>query len=167
MRVGKESNVVLLGGLEVTLRLADERDMGFCYELMSHNMKDLFDRNAQERWSRAKFKSGFKPNRITIIEHENMPVGFFDYELCGDNLYWHNVQLSEDYCQKGLGIQITRLVEQAARDCGISVIVGKVFSENLRIISWLQRCGYYTDKKIEQENSYWVRKNCRKRDEIS
>ena len=38
MRVGKESNVIILEGLKLTLRLADERDMGFCYELMNHNM---------------------------------------------------------------------------------------------------------------------------------
>jgi len=165
MRVRKESNVVLLGGLELALRLADERDMGFCYELMSHNMRDLFDRNIQGKWSRAKFKSGFKPDRITIIEHENMPVGFFDYELVGDDIYCHNIQLSEDY-QNGVGTQIIGLIEQVARDRGAKAIIGKVFSENSKMTNWLQRYGYKLDKKIEQENSYWVRRDLGGHNEI-
>ena len=154
----KELRKILISGLELVLRSADERDIGFCYELMNHNMKDLFDRNTQEKWSRTKFKSGFKTDRITIVEHEEMSVGFYDYEVVGEELYCHNVQLSEDY-QNGIGTKIIGLIEQTARDNRVRAIIGKVFSENLRIIKWLQKLGYEINGKIEQENSYWVRKN--------
>lgn len=153
-----ERSKIVMGKLEMVLHLADERDIGFCYELMCHNMRGLFDRNTQEKWSRDKFKSGFKPNRVTMVEHKNMPIGFFDYELVEDELYCHNIQLSEDY-QNGIGTQIIRLIEQVARDCGASAVIGKVFYENSKMINWLQRQGYNLNKKIEQENSYWLRKN--------
>lgn len=155
---GKKPNMVMMGGLELALRPADERDIGFCYELMSHNMKVWFDKNTQKRWSRAKFRSGFKPNRITIVEHEGMPVGFYDYEMVGDNLYWHNIQLSEDY-QKGVGTQLIILIEKTAMNFGARAIIGKVFAENSRAIEWLQKLGYNLDERIEQENSYWVKKD--------
>ena len=150
-------NKGVVRSLELGLRVADRRDIGFCYELMSHNMKDLFDRNTKERWSRTKFKSGYKPSRIIIVEHEGMPIGFYDYELVEDELYWHNIQLSEDY-RNGVGNKIIELIEQSAQDCGAKAIIGKVFAENSRIIKWLQKLGYSLDKRIEEENSYWVRK---------
>ena len=154
----EELGRILVSGLELTLRPADERDIGFCYELMNHNMRDLFDRNTQERWSRIKFKSGYKSNRIKILEHDGMPIGFYDYELIGDELYWRNIQLSEDY-RNGVGTNILQLIEQSAMDCGAKAIIGKVFRENSRIIKWLQKHGYGLDKQIEEENSYWVRKD--------
>ena len=154
----EEEREISVNGLELDLRPADERDIDFCYELMHYNMRDLFDRNTQEKWSRVKFRTGFKPDRITIVEHEGMSVGFYDYGVVGEELYLHNVQLSEDY-QTGIGTKIISLIEQTARDTGSRAIIGKVFSENSRIIEWLQRFGYEIDGKIEQENSYWVRKN--------
>ncbi len=160
MGVEKEPSRILVSGLELALRPADERDIGFCYELMSHNMKLLFDKNTQERWSRDKFRSGFKPNRITIVEHERMPVGFYDYELVGDELYWHNIQLSEDY-RNGVGTKIIELLGQTAKNYGANAMIGKVFAENLEVIKWLQKFGYNLDERIEEENSYWVRKDLR------
>ena len=129
MKAEKEPNRILISELELALRPADESDIGFCYELMSHNMKVLFDKNTQERWSRTKFKSGFKPNRITIVEHERMPIGFYDCEFVDDKLYWYNIQLSEDY-RNGVGTQIIKLIEQSARNYGAKALIGKVFVEN-------------------------------------
>lgn len=161
MNAEKEQNRIRVNELEFALRPADEGDIGFCYELMSHHMKVLFDKNTPERWSRMKFRSGFKPHRITIVEHERMPVGFYDCELVGDELYWHNIQLSEDY-QNGVGTQIIELLEQTAENYGAHVIIGKVFAENSGVIKWLQKFGYNLDKRIEEENSYWVRKDLRR-----
>jgi RimJ/RimL family protein N-acetyltransferase len=158
MKTEKNSTRVVASGLELVLRPADDRDIGFCYELMSHNMRSLFDKNTQEKWSRTKFKHGYEPHRIRVIEHDEMPVGFYDYELVGDQLYWHNVQLSEDY-RKGIGTRILELIERSARDCNAKAIIGKVFTENSRIIKWLQKNGYVLDKQIEEENSYWVKKD--------
>ncbi|MBS3144706.1 GNAT family N-acetyltransferase [Candidatus Woesearchaeota archaeon] len=159
MNEEKEPNEILVSGLELALRPADERDIGFCYELMSHNMRDLFDRNTQEKWSRAKFRSGFRPDRITIVEHEGMSVGFYDYEIVEAKwIYVHNLHLSKDY-QTGVGTKIIRLIEQAARDRSVKAVIAKVFAENSRIIKWLQRKGYNLGEKIEPENSYWVKKD--------
>ncbi len=144
-------------GLELTLRQADERDTSFCYELMCHNMKNLFDKNTEDGWSREKFKSGFVSSRITIIEHEGMSVGFYDYELIGDELYCHNIQISQDY-QIGIGTKIIRLFEKIAVESKARAIYGKVFSENSRVISWLQRLSYSICKNIENENSFLMRK---------
>lgn len=155
--MGIESTISI-GKLELSLRTADERDIGFCYELMSHNMKDLFDRNTEEKWSRARFKSGFKQSRIIIVEHKEMSIGFYDYEIINDKLYLHNIQLSEDY-RIGIGTQIMDLLEQKARKCNIKNVIAKVFSERLKVIEWLQKQGYIIDKKIEQENSYWIKKD--------
>jgi len=165
MSEDKKLGKIVVGGLELALRPADERDMGFCYELMGHNMRVLFDRNTQEGWSRVKFRSGFNPNRITIVEHEGMSIGFYDYEIIEDELYWHNVQLSEDF-QIGVGTRIFRLVEQAARRFGAEAIIGKVFFENSRAIQWIQRFGFQIDEIIENENSYWMRKYLGETNEI-
>ena len=103
----------------------------------------------------------YNPIEVNFVLWENMPIGFFDCELVGDKLYLHNLQLSEDY-QKGTGTQILGLMEQVARDYGAKAIIGKVFSERSKIINWLQRYGYKLDIKIEQENSYYVRRELRR-----
>lgn len=154
----KKLGKIVVGRLKLALRPADERDASFCYELMSHNMRELFNKNTDERWSRAKFKSGFKLERVTLIEHDGMSIGFYDCEIVGDKLYWHNIQLSEDY-QRGIGTRIGELIEQTALDKRARVVYGKVFSDNSRIINWLQNLGYRIDERIEQENSYWVKKD--------
>ncbi len=154
-----DKKVITVTGLELHLRPADKKDLVFCYELMSHNMKAFFDNNTQEKWSRAKFMSGFKPDRITVIEHERMPIGFYDHEMVGDELYFHNVQLSEDYQKYGIGTQIFNLVEQKARNYGARAMIGKVFAENSKMIEWVQKFGYKLHERIEHENSYWVRKD--------
>jgi len=151
------SKEMVVSGSKLTLRQADFRDTSFCYELMSHNMKELFNRNLEEKWSRKKFVGGFDLKRIKIIEHKGMSVGFFDCEMIGDKLYWHNIQISEDY-QNGVGTKTVKLIEQMARNNYIEIIFGKVFCENLKIINWLQKFGYKIDEKIEKENSYWVKK---------
>src|SRR3989304_1900849 len=112
MNAEKKRNRMLVSELELSLRPAEERDMGFCYELMNHNMKVLFDRSTAEKWSRVKFRFGFKPDRITIVESEGMSVGFYDYEIVKDELYLHNLQLSEDYQNKLFGSKISGLIEQ-------------------------------------------------------
>lgn len=148
---------IVIGDLELVLRPADARDLSFCYELMSHNMKDLFNRNTQEKWSRVKFKSGFKPERITIVGHDGMSIGYYDYEILGDQLYWHNIQISDDF-QIGVGSRVVGLLEKAAEMAGAKVITGKVFCDNLRIVRWIQGLGFQVDGIIEEENSYWMKK---------
>jgi len=145
-------------GLELTLRPADERDMSFCYELMCHNMKSLFDKNTKDGWSREKFRLGFDSSRITVVEDEKMSIGFYDLEIVEDELYCHNLQLSIDF-QIGVGIKIIELLEKIAIESGAKSIVGKVFSENSRAMKLLQILGYNLDKNIEEENSYWIRKD--------
>jgi RimJ/RimL family protein N-acetyltransferase len=152
-----ELQTIVVNDLELRLRPCSLTDQGFVYELMRHHLEDFFDRNTVEGWSRTKFRQGFDPERIVIVEHDGMPVGFFDYEIIGEEVYWHNVQLSGDY-QIGIGGRIANLIESEAKNRGAREIFGKVFSDNERVIKWVRRLGFEISREIPEENSYVVRK---------
>ena len=148
---------IVANGLDLILRPCSFTDQGFIYELMRNHMEDMFNRNTPEDWSRAKFRQGFNPDRIVILEHEGMSIGFLDYEKRRDELYLHCIQLSGDY-QTGIGNSLLLWIEQEARKQGAKAIIGKVFLDNERIIKWLNPLGFNIFSEIPEENSYWIRK---------
>lgn len=148
---------IVVNGLELALRSADSRDEAFCYELMKNNMQDFFNRNTSEGWSRKKFRLGFDVNRITIVEHDGMPIGFSDCQMTSEGVYWRNIQISEDY-QFGVGRKIARVVEETALCRGIYVIFGKVFAENRRMLKLLRVQGYQIGGDADKEKSFNITK---------
>ncbi|MHA1872828.1 MAG: GNAT family N-acetyltransferase [Candidatus Heimdallarchaeaceae archaeon] len=140
-------------GLEVKLRICTQEQIGFVYELMQQNLRRYFDQTP-EGWSRQKFKKGFHPERITILEHNEMPVGFYDFELTGNFLYIHNVHLSHDYQNRGIGTRVISYLKETAQANSISHLRTKVFKENSRAFHWLQRCGFEITSELLEENSY-------------
>ena len=153
-----ELQTIVVNDLELHFRPCSLTDQGFVYELMRHHLEDFFNRNTMEGWSRAKFRQGFDPERIVIIEHDGMPVGFFDYEVTGYEAYWHNIQLSRDYQGRDIGIKIAHLIEKGAREDGARSIKGKVFRDYGKMVNWVGRLGFKIVREIPEENSYVVRK---------
>ena len=68
-----------LEDIEMELRPCAEADIGFVYELMYNGLGKLFNKHTKEKWSRSKFKKTFNPNKITVFEHEDMPIGFIHF----------------------------------------------------------------------------------------
>jgi len=75
-----EEKLVEVNGLDLKLRSCKIEDQGFIYELMRNYLGKYFN-SIPEGWSRQKFREGFFIERITIIEHNEMPIGFFDQEV--------------------------------------------------------------------------------------
>ncbi len=149
-----------VGGLELVLRTADERDIGFIYELMRNHLEDEFNK-IPEGWSRKKFKEGYNPKRMVIIEHENMPVGFFDLEILNEEAYCHNLHISNDYMGKGVGLSMIRYMEKIAKERSAYLFKGKVFTSNYRLLHLLRKIGYNIEE-LPQENSVLVKKEVKK-----
>ena len=148
-----------VNGLEIALRTADNRDIGFVYELMRTGLEDYFEQTP-EGWKRSKFKERYSPERIRILEHNSMPIGFFDLEESKASAYVHNLHLTRDYQGRGIGSRILRLIEKRAKLGGLKCIKAKVFKNNLRILSIvLSRFGYRIKKDLEKENSFLVVKD--------
>jgi GNAT superfamily N-acetyltransferase len=157
--VEKNRNIIAVGDLEIVARPCQSEDIGFVYELMYHNMGDFFNKYAKEGWSRQKFKQGFTPERITLFEHEEMPVGFLDVELNERVAYWHNIQLSEDYRRRNIGLRLVDFLEEKAFREGVSRIKGKVFKENRFLNVLTRRMSYDIIQEIPEENSVLVEKH--------
>ena len=96
--------------------------------------------------------------RELSVEHDGMPVGFFDYEVTGDEAYCCNIQLSGDYQGRNIGIRIFHLIEKGAREDGARSLKGKVFRDNRGMVNWVVRLGFKIVREIPEENSYVVRK---------
>ena len=141
-----------IGGLEVSLRKATPNDQGFVYELMHSSLARCFDAFTQEKWSRKKFKQGYKPDRITIVEHEGMPIGFYDIEIVGREAYVHNLHVSKDY-RNGFGIQLMRYLDTELKNKRFGSSKAKVFNE-CKMIPILKRLfGYKELRQVPEENS--------------
>ncbi len=147
-----------IGELHFSLRGADKRDEPFVYELMHSSLGDFFDRNTEEGWSRVKFRQGFHPHRVTIIEHEGMPVGFFDFEKVEETAIFHTQCVSEDYRGRGLVFLIDRLVMQEAKSLGAKRVRGKIFKDSSFSLALCQRFGYNFFADLPRENSYLMEK---------
>src|SRR3989344_1908491 len=146
----------IIGKLHLSLRGADKRYEPFVYELMHSSLGDFFDRNTEEGLSRVKFRQGFHPRRVTIIEHEGMPVGFFDFEKARETAIFHTQCISEDYRGRGLVFLINRLVIQEAKSLGAKRIRGKIFKDSPISLAICRRFGYNLSADLPKENSYLV-----------
>jgi GNAT superfamily N-acetyltransferase len=152
-----------LAGLEIGLRPCKPEDIGFVYELMYHGLGHFFDRFTSEKWSREKFRRGFDPARITIIEHDGMPIGFFDVDYSEREAKFRNLHLSDDYHGRSIGSWILRFIEKQAAERKIRRITGKVFSSRSEAIRFLNRGGYKIVKYLPEEGSYLIKKDLNKK----
>ncbi len=154
---------VKVGDLELIVRPCQIEDIGFVYELMHHNMAGFFNRYTKEGWSRQKFKDGFIPARITIFEHGGMPVGFFDFEVNGDEAYHRNHHLSKDYWARGMGMELVKYVEDLSFNKGACRIKGKIFKANSKFLHiLLSKLNYSICEDIPEEHSFIVKKTLEK-----
>ena len=143
-------------GLELSIRRCKEEDACFVHDLMKNQMKEYFE-SISEGWSEERYWRGYAPERITIIEHEKKPVGFFDYEIRNDELYMHNLQLISEYHRKGIGREVISYVKKIACNANIHQIIGKVFKTNKESCNLSKRAGCTIQKDLVEENSYLVR----------
>lgn len=146
-----------IGNLEVELRGAKNEDIGFVYELMHSSLGQYFEKFTPERWSREKFKQGYIPSRITIIEHEGMPIGFFDVEINGQEAYIHNLEVSDDY-RNGFGIQLMKYLDSDLRKKSLSSLKAKIFQTSRMNLILKKLFGFYDAQEIPEESSTVVRK---------
>jgi len=146
----------------LTKRPCTKEDRGFVYDLLKENLGEYFDRNTKEGWSDEKFDKGFDPDRITILEIDKKPVGFYDVEKIDDKkpfLYVHNVQLVKE--ERGHPFTLIKLIDDEARARGLKFIKAKVFKDNYRTLRFLALFKYsiiYYQNLEEQENSVYVLK---------
>ncbi len=141
-----------------SFRSAAESDREILYSIMSKNMSDYFQRFTSEGWSREKFDTGFRPERITICEKDGKVVAFYDVDLIRQNasaLYVRNVQVVPG--SKPISGVLLQRIEEEARMRGLKLMRGKVFGSNpaIRIFS---RLGFQVVEEIESEHSYWMEK---------
>ncbi len=159
METYRENSKITVNNLELVLRPSDGKDIGFVYELMRHHLENLFNQ-IPEKWSRYKFRHGYKTERITIIEHEDMPIGFFDLEISNDQAYAHNLHISSDYRGRFIGPYILRYMESEAKKLGVSSIKGKVFRSNQKFINFLlKNLEYKIESELDEEKSVLIKKN--------
>ncbi len=147
--------ILKVGDVEIKLRSCTPSDTVFVYELMHHHLENYFSQ-IPEGWSRTKFKEKYNPQRITVLEHEDMSIGFYDFEPMSNYLYLHNLQLSSDYQHKGIGTAVIFNSQRTAQEEGISCLKGKVFKDNHQALHWLSNCGFELKSEIPEEKSWWV-----------
>lgn len=146
-----------INSLEVKTRRAIQADMDFVYQLMSHYLKEYFNKYTQEGWSHSKFISGFDPERITVVESNGIRFGFADYELFPNKIRFRTIVISEGYQNKGIGTHLEEKMCTVAKQFGIPLIEGKVFKENPSL-NWFKKRGFTIHSEIPEEHSYLVRK---------
>ena len=147
--------LIEIDGLELRLRPCRIEDQGFVYEIMRYYLEGYFDEHTSEGWSRKKFKQGFDPLRISIIEHGKMPIGFLDYEQKENEVHWHSLILSGDYHSRGIGTALFEIIGEEANNENLP-IRGKVFKDNTRSFNWLRKLGFEVYSNLDEENSYVV-----------
>ncbi len=149
-----------LNDIEIELRHSLKTDIGFVYELMYHNLGYLFKENTKEKWSREKFKKNFEPKTITILEHEDMPIGFMHLESKSrEEAYCGGLHLSEDYQGKGIGTAMLYHVFSKLSEDKYKSLTGKVFKNNMASLSLLRKTNFKIENEIPEENSYFVRRS--------
>jgi len=147
-----------LEDIEIELRPCVKADIGFVYELMYNGLGSLFNLHTQEKWSRFKFKKTFNPSKITIFEHDEMPIGFIHLNRFQEEVYCGGLHLSEDYQNRGLGKAILSYFFSQCLKEGYKYLTGKVFKNNRKSISLINRVGFTLEKEMPEENSYFVRR---------
>lgn len=138
-----------------SFRPAAESDRKVVYSLMERNMADYFQRFTPEGWSREKFDTGFKPERITICEEDGKVVGFYDADFGKEALYVRNVQVERGF--RPISSVFVQRIEEEARKRGLKSVKGKVFKSN-PAVRLFKRFGYEVTGEIESEHTYWMRK---------
>ena len=150
----------------ITARPCLKSDKSFVYELTRQNIAYYFIRNTQEGWSDEKFQKGFDPAKITIIERDAKPIGFYDIETVLGNpsyLYIRNCEVVDG--KRGVGITLNRLVDEEARKRNLCLIKAKVFKNNSRALLLFRMIGYHVveDRELALENSVYIEKRIAKR----
>ncbi|USN45058.1 MAG: hypothetical protein H6502_03270 [Candidatus Woesearchaeota archaeon] len=136
---------------DIDLRPCEPAHIGFIYELMQQNLRAYFDATP-ERWSRQKFKEGFVPDRITLLEHLAMPIGYYDVEPL-NGLYVHNIQLSHDYKGFDVGPAVVTHLKSVAQNTGQSSVWGKVFYHNKAALRFFKSQGFAVVKDLPEQKS--------------
>jgi N-acetylglutamate synthase-like GNAT family acetyltransferase len=147
-----------IDGLKIVIRQADNRDIGFIYELMRNHLEKFFS-DIKEGWSRKKFKEGYLPERIFIIEHDNIPIGFFDFEYRGKEVYVHNLHISDDYQGRGIGSYALGYIEGEGIRNNASHIIAKAFKSNKALGLMLTGMKFSIAKELPEENSLLLSKS--------
>lgn len=140
-----------------SFRPAVQSDGEFLYAMMEKNMADYFQRFTADGWSRERFDSGFKPERITVCEEDKKIVAFYDIDSMGaDTVYLRNMQVKRG-TKPVLSLLLER-IEQAAREAGKKSIRAKVFKTN-PAFRLARRHGFEILADIDEESSYWIEKS--------
>ena len=149
-----------VGDLEIVLREGTQEDRQFVYQLMKFNLEEKFRRYLPEGLSDEKFDMGFKSDRITILEHEGVPIGFLDLEFRGEEAWTHNLHVSREYEGRFIGMAVLRYMERMAVERGAKIWRAKVFKENYRWINMLvERAGAKIIADLPEEHSYILGKD--------
>ena len=125
---------------------------------MYNGLGSLFNRHTKEKWSRSKFRKTFNPSKITIFEHDEMPIGFIHLDKSQEEVYCGGLHLSEDYQNKGIGRAILNYLFSKYIKEGYKFLTGKVFKNNRNSISLMKKTGFIFEGDIPKENSYFVRR---------
>jgi GNAT superfamily N-acetyltransferase len=129
--------------LDVSLRIASERDREFLYNLHCRTMRMVIEQTWgwDEAWQRAEFDRRFCEHAVSIIECDGADAGAIVLEWKADSVYIHEFQVLPEYQGRGIGSAVLRRVIGQAGSRGLAVTLS-VLRANPRAQQLYERLGF-------------------------
>jgi ribosomal protein S18 acetylase RimI-like enzyme len=107
----------------VTLRPAEEADLGFLWDLQESTMRPYIEATWgwDEAWQRQHFRRFKDPARIQIVELEGRAIGSIGLERYSDHIYVGAFQIEPAHQNRGIGTQLLRDVLADAKRADLPV----------------------------------------------
>lgn len=138
--MNNNSQEIIVDNNRYILRNANKEDKEFIFKVLKENMLDSYQKH-WGYWNEKSFDENYHEEHMRIIEHKDVKIGFLEFKFkihCG---YVNNIQIIEQFRNKGLGTAIIQLVKQKTITQGLNKIRLKTFKDS-RAINLYKRLGY-------------------------
>jgi len=146
--MNNNSKEITVDNNKYILRDANKEDKEFIFKVLKDNMLHLYQKH-WGYWNEKSFDENYHEEHMRIIEHKGVKIGYLDFKFKVDCGYVNNIQVVENFRNKGLGTAIMRLVEQETITRELNKIRLKTFKDS-GAINLYKRIGY---KQISEDDT--------------
>ncbi len=113
---------------EVSLRQAKSEDLDFLYTASIEGMRPVHERLnpgevQDEDAARAKYESGFDPEKIQVIQFNGQDAGRLRVVRSPESIYVGGIQLLPEFQGKGIGTKIFTDLKQESDISGVPIVL--------------------------------------------
>ncbi len=106
---------------------SDELGMRFLSSYITDNFLHLID---------------FRKRYLWVVTNNNLPIGFFDFEIETEERGYFSFYISPEYRGKGVGFDLLKEALKLPETVSVKILEGGVEKDNLPSIKTLEKAGF-------------------------